>query len=161
MKIIKNMSEYKVLISKALSLTDRNIYSNTYGCVDRNYWHNKDGKGFYISSFQVICLGLSAHYYISKNLLFKNISKSIIEWFINNFFKRKCAEEYYSHQDSYCSLVYNLFAIVGSCALIKEKKFENPNFQYRYGTVPLPVRYSTAPGTVVYGPINYRTMKVH
>jgi hypothetical protein len=124
MKIIKSMSEYKFLISKALSLTDRNIYSNTYGCVDRNYWHNKDGKGFYISSFQVICLGLSAHYYISKNLLFKNISKSIIEWFINNFFKRKCAEEYYSHQDSYCSLVYNLFAIVGACALIKEKKFD-------------------------------------
>lgn len=118
------MSEYKSLISKALSLTDRNIYSNTYGCVDRNYWHNKDGKGFYISSFQVICLGLSAHYYISKNLLFKNISVSIIRWFIDNFFKRKCAEEYYSYQDSYCSLVYNLFAIVGSCALIKEKKFD-------------------------------------
>ena len=28
-------------IEKVLTLQDRNEFSNTYGCFDRNYWHYK------------------------------------------------------------------------------------------------------------------------
>jgi hypothetical protein len=113
--------EFKETISRCLSLIDRNPGSSTYGCVDRSFWHNNDGKGFSIDSMQVVMLGISACYYNSGNLEFFKISKSVYEWTVKKITKNNYSEEYFPGQESYCSMSYNLFAMAVSSVFFKEK----------------------------------------
>lgn len=118
------------VISRSLSLIDRNPISNTFGCADRNYWHNNDGKGYSVDNFQVMCLGLSALYFETKNKKYYEFAKSVNNYFVRKVKNKGYSEEYFPGHESFCSMSYNLFATVVSNYLLGIK--ENNSFLKKY-----------------------------
>ena len=61
-------------IEKVLTLQDRNEFSNTYGCFDRNYWHYKT-RDFPSAMSQEYTLVLALAYSVNfdKNIYYKNM----------------------------------------------------------------------------------------
>lgn len=115
-------NEYKNIFSKALSLINNNSFSNSFGSADRNYWHNKDGKGYSVDSYQVMCAGFALDYKINAKKISKDTSIILLDRFLYKYNKKKFLEEYFCNQDSYCALTYNIFFSLIASILIKDKK---------------------------------------
>ena len=66
-------------LKKILTLQDRNEFSKTYGCFDRNYWHYKT-RDFPSGMSQEFTLALALAYTTKfpKNTFYKN--KNIFKW---------------------------------------------------------------------------------
>lgn len=74
------LNEVVNLMPRVLSLLDRNSFSPTYGCFDRDYWHYKIIKDYPSSIFQQGILSLALLYKndFSGNIYYKN--ENILEW---------------------------------------------------------------------------------
>jgi len=113
------------IAKRLLSMQDRNIGSNTYGCFDRNYWHYKQ-TDFPVGRFQEAVLTLSYLYTTKSNPYYKN--ERIKEWIIAgiNYWskiqnKNGSFDEWWPNESSYVTTAFSTFAVTESLLLLKEK----------------------------------------
>lgn len=111
-------------ISKVLTLMDRNPYSDTYGCFDRNYWHYKTkdfpsgmSQEFLLALAQVYCWQLEENSFYQEKKL-----KTFVEAGIA--FARKAsrrdgsADDYYPFERALGAAVFSLHAMTEACMML-------------------------------------------
>ena len=125
----------KSLVSRTLSMLDRNPLSSTYGCFDRNFWHLKTLVDFPSTTYQQPVLGLALFYstknkdnsYYKKEKLADFIKAGILFW-CKIQKKDGSFDEYYENEFSFCPTAYTTYAVAKAFYLtanlfsFKEKK---------------------------------------
>lgn len=111
-------------LEKILSLQDRNPFSKTYGCFDRNYWHYKT-RDFPSAMSQEFTLPLAFAYSTKfpKNILYKN--KNIYNWIIagieNTISQSRpdgSLDDYYPFERALGASVFTTYALTESCIIL-------------------------------------------
>ena len=111
-------------IEKVLTLQDRNEFSNTYGCFDRNYWHYKT-RDFPSAMSQEYTLVLALAYSVNfdKNIYYKN--KNVYKWILSgmNFLMNHSRldgslDDYYPYERALGAAVFTTYAFTESCILL-------------------------------------------
>jgi hypothetical protein len=109
---------------RILSLLDRNKYSDTYGCFDREYWHYRS-KNFFNGMSQSYIYSLSLIYttnfeknylYQDKNL--KNLIIAVLNFSINNIHRDGSFDEHYYNEHSIIATSMALYSITESILLL-------------------------------------------
>lgn len=115
------------LVSRALSMQNRNPMSSTYGCFDRNFWHFKTIIDFPSSTYQQVVLGLSKLFttrlagnnYYQNSVIAESIRAGILYWCrIEN--RDGSFNEYYVNDRSFCPTAYTTYAISQAYSLIRD-----------------------------------------
>ena len=111
-------------IEKVLTLQDRNEFSNTYGCFDRNYWHYKT-RDFPSAMSQEYTLVLALAYSVNfdNNIYYKN--KNVYKWILSgmNFLMNHSRldgslDDYYPYERALGAAVFTTYAFTESCILL-------------------------------------------
>ena len=111
-------------INRVLTLLDRNKFSSTYGCFDRNYWHLKI-KDFTSGMSQEFVFILAHAYklsnsnnrfYNNKNLL--DYVKAGIKYAEKSSNKDGSANDYYPFERALGATCFSLYAFSESCLLL-------------------------------------------
>ncbi|MDD3241660.1 MAG: hypothetical protein PHQ64_02635 [Bacilli bacterium] len=119
-------------IPTILSNIDRNRYSLTYGCCDRNYWHYKM-TDFSSSILQQTALTLSLiyKYDFNNNIYYNNkeifnLSVASIKYLCSIQLRDGSFNEYYPNEHSFPATAFNLYTMAKSCIIlgIEDKKIE-------------------------------------
>ena len=104
-------------ISRIFSLLDRNPYSRTYGCFDREFWHYKS-KSFFNGMSQCYLLSLALIYSINfegnkyyHNPILKDYIIGTINFSIKNLNKNGSLDEHYYNESSFAATVFVLYCI--------------------------------------------------
>ena len=115
----RHCSEYtghvSVLLSRVLSLQNRNPISATYGCLDRNFWHFKTLVDFPSATYQQPVLGLSSLWeeagaFSGSHDLSNAIRGGILYWCeIQN--RDGSFNEYYQNDRSFCPTAFTTFGV--------------------------------------------------
>ncbi len=111
-------------LKKILTLQDRNEFSKTYGCFDRNYWHYKT-RDFPSGMSQEFTLALALAYTTKfpKNTFYKN--KNIFKWVlagIDNTIKQSRSDgsldDYYPYERALGASVFTTYALSQACIIL-------------------------------------------
>lgn len=114
-------------IPRILSLLDRNRYSPTYGCFDRNYWHYKTLTDFPSAIYQYGTLILALLYdnQFTGNIYYKNpdilkyTKAGMLFWSkIQN--RDGSFNEWYPNEHSYVASAFTTYAISESFLILKD-----------------------------------------
>ncbi len=114
----------KKQLEKILSLQDRNQFSKTFGCFDRNYWHYKT-RDFPSAMSQEFTLPLAFAYSTKfpNNTFYKN--KNIYNWIIagieNTIYQSKpdgSLDDYYPFERALGASVFTTYALTESCIIL-------------------------------------------
>ncbi|MHA1440025.1 MAG: hypothetical protein ACTSPD_20965 [Promethearchaeota archaeon] len=126
------MNDYKEIILKyirentprILSLMDRNKYSKTFGCFDREYWHYKS-KPFFNGMNQCYILSLALLYttkfednYLYKNHNLKTLILGALRFSILNSHKDGSFDEHYYNEHSNAATAFALYSITETILLL-------------------------------------------
>lgn len=109
---------------RILSLLDRNPFSPTYGCFDRNYWHNQI-TDFSCARFQEACLTLTLLYcspFDKKyfhNRLIKNWAIAAIKHWVKIQQADGSFNEWYPFEHSFVATAFTLYAVTESYLLLR------------------------------------------
>jgi len=111
-------------IEKILTLQDRNQFSKTYGCFDRNYWHYKT-RDFPSAMSQEFTLTLALVYSIDfPDNIFHN-NKNIYKWILagieNTILQSRfdgSLDDYYPYERALGASVFTSYALTESCILL-------------------------------------------
>ena len=115
---------YKNQIEKILTLQDRNEFSKTYGCFDRNYWHYKT-RDFPSAMSQEFTLILALAYSVNfdNNIYYKN--NNIYNWvlaginyLINHSRPDGSIDDYYPYERALGASVFTTYAFTESCIIL-------------------------------------------
>lgn len=113
-------------IPRLLSQLDRDKYSSTFGCFDRNHWHYKIRDFSSIVLQQgTLSLALLYSYDFPGNIYFKNNkilewSLGSIEYWVSQQLSDGSFNEYWPNEHGYPPTVFSLFAVAESFSLLKE-----------------------------------------
>ncbi len=116
-----------------LSFVNRNKFSSTYGCFDREFWHYKS-KNYFNGMNQCYILSLSLLYqtkfegnYFFKNSNLKNLILGSINFSINNTHRDGSYDEHYYNEHSVVATSFALYCITESIILLKlsPEKYSN------------------------------------
>ena len=124
-------------IRKILTLQDRNEFSKTYGCFDRNYWHYKT-RDFPSGMSQEFTLALALVYITKfpKNIFYKN--KNIFKWVLagieNTITQSRpdgSLDDYYPYERALGASVFTTYALSQACIIlgIENKKYNKYFFK--------------------------------
>ncbi|MBU1599221.1 hypothetical protein KKG61_03850 [bacterium] len=125
------MNEYQrvsfQILPRLLSLLDRNRFSPTYGCFDRNFWHYK-ASDFPSAIWQQGVLSVSLIYRHNEdgNIYFEN--PNLLEWiragckfWISLQNKDGSFNEWYPEEHSYVATAFTAYGVSESLLLLDEK----------------------------------------
>ena len=111
-------------ISKLLSLLDRNKYSKTYGCFDREYWHYKS-KYFFNGMNQCYILSLALLYtiniegnYLYRNKRVRELIVKAIHFTFSHIHKDGSLDEHYYNEHSIVATSFVLYAITETIIIL-------------------------------------------
>lgn len=113
-------------VPRLLSQLDRDKYSSTFGCFDRNHWHYKirDFSSIVLQQGS-LSLALLYSYNFLGNIYYKN--KKILEWslgsieyWISQQLSDGSFNEYWPNEHGYPPTVFSLFSVAESFSLLKE-----------------------------------------
>lgn len=116
------------LIPRALSMLDRNCYSYTYGCFDRNFWHYKALIDFPSATYQQAVLALALlfkndfagnSYYKNKKIMGYAKAGMLFWKSVQN--KDGSFNEWYPQEHSYVATAFTSYAISESYLLLAEQ----------------------------------------
>ncbi|MFO8020043.1 MAG: hypothetical protein R6U96_15565 [Promethearchaeia archaeon] len=128
----KNIKKYqqtlrnylKFQLPKILSLLDRDPYSKTYGCFDREFWHFKS-KGFFNGMNQCNIFSLALYYsteyegnYLYKVDKLKKYILAAIKFSINHCHRDGSFDEHYYNEHSIAATSFVLFSITETILLL-------------------------------------------
>ena len=120
--ILKNY--LRIQLSNVLSLLDRDIHSETYGCLDRQFWHYKS-KNFINGMNQSYIYTLALFYktnfqgnFLFKNEKAKSYLRAAIRFTVNNIHKDGSLDEHYYNEHSIAATAFTLFSITETILLI-------------------------------------------
>lgn len=121
-------------IPRIISLLDRNKYSKTYGCFDKNYWHYRTADFFNsVSQCSVLPLALvyknnfPGNIYYGKERL-KEFVKAGINFIRNNGNKDGSCNEYYPYERAAGITAFVLYCLSEAYLIINEKDYEFDRF---------------------------------
>ena len=127
------IESYKKQLAKILSLQDRNPFSKTFGCFDRNYWHYKT-KDFPSAMSQEFTFPLALAY--SKNFpdntFYKN--ENLYNWIVagieNTISQSRfdgSLDDYYPYERALGASVFTTYALTESCMALglENDKYNN------------------------------------
>jgi hypothetical protein len=113
---------------RILSLVNRNPFSSTFGCFDRNYWHYKTISDYPCATYQQAVLMLALLYknnfdgniYYNNPKIFKLAIAGIEYWAkIQN--KDGSFNEWYHNEHSFCATAFTTYAITEACLILEDK----------------------------------------
>lgn len=115
------------LVSRIISMQNRNPLSKSYGCFDRNFWHFKTIIDFPSATYQQVVLGLS-RLYVSKTRnnpfhldpTIRDSIKSGIRFWCKIQNPDGSQNEYYENDRSFCPTAFTTFAVAKAFLLSKE-----------------------------------------
>jgi hypothetical protein len=115
------------LVSRALSMQNRNPLSRSYGCLDRNFWHLKTLVDFPSATYQQALLGLSALWGegLEGNPYYKTrdageaVRSGVLYWCsIQN--TDGSFNEYYQNDRSFCPTAFTTFGVASAFDTCRE-----------------------------------------
>jgi hypothetical protein len=122
------LAKYALSFSRrVLSLLDKNSFSPTYGCFDRNFWHYKTVTDYPSATYQQLALYLTYLYtyktehntYYKQPELLGLILASIDYWVkIQN--NDGSFNEWFPNEHSHVATAFTLYAITESLLILKE-----------------------------------------
>lgn len=113
-------------IPRLLGLIDRNPYSPTYGCCDRNFWHYNI-IDFPCARMQELCLTLALIYkgeypnnrYYKKDRI-KDLSVAAMEFWTKIQNKDGSFDEWYPNEHSFVTTAFSSYAVSEAYMLMKD-----------------------------------------
>ena len=115
------------LVSRALSMLNRNPLSRHHGCLDRNFWHFKTLVDFPSATYQQAVLGLSALWaeplenspYFRARDLGEAVRSAVLYWCeIQN--SDGSFNEYYENDRSFCPTAFTTFSVASAFDTCRE-----------------------------------------
>ncbi|MFW6311791.1 MAG: hypothetical protein ACOC1K_06100 [Nanoarchaeota archaeon] len=114
----------KIQLPKVLSLLDREIYSETYGCFDREFWHYKS-KGYFNGMIQCYLYSLALFYkkkfrgnYLYQNKKTKKYIIAALNFSVNHCHRDGSFDEHYYNEHSVAATSFILFSITETVILL-------------------------------------------
>ena len=116
------------ILPRLLSLLDRNRFSESFGCFDRNFWHYKMVSDFPSAIWQqgVLSLSLIYRHSFDGNIYFEN--PNLLEWiragckfWANLQNKDGSFNEWYPGEHSYVATAFTAYGVSESLLLLDEK----------------------------------------
>lgn len=115
------------LIPRILSQQDRNIYSPTYGCFDRNFWHYKitdTASARYQEAVLTLALlythDFPGNIYFSQSKIKKWVEAGI-EFWSQHLERDGSTSEWYPHEHSFVATAFSLYAVSESVLLLSDE----------------------------------------
>lgn len=123
---------------RILSLQDRNIYSSTYGCFDKIYWHYKTIADFPSATYQQPVWGLALLYlndfqgniYYKQQNLLQWIEAALLYWSTIQH-KDGSFDEWFLNERSFCATAFTTLAVTETFLLLTESLKEETESNVR------------------------------
>ncbi len=116
------------LIGRFLSLGDSNIFSPTFGCFDRNYWHYRTITDFPSAPFQMAALSLALLYKIDfeGNFCFQNpqilsLAEGSLLFWASIQRKDGSFDEWYPYEHSFVATAFTSYGVSEALLLLKDE----------------------------------------
>ncbi len=122
------------IIPRIISLLDKNMYSKTYGCFDKNYWHYR-AVDFPSGTAQCSVLALALVYkqkfpgnnfYGNKKI--KDFVNAGISFMIKNCNKDGSCDDYYPYERALGTTAFVLYSLTEAYLVLNEKNHEFERF---------------------------------
>jgi len=109
--------------ARLMNLTSLDSQSQTFGCVDREFWAYRTTRGFASAPFQHVMGGLA---YLSRVFVqpdaerLHQLALSVVDFWIINRNRNGSANEWYRNEQSYCATSMGLHAATESLLQLRD-----------------------------------------
>ena len=116
-------------VPKLFTLIDRNKFSPTYGCLDREFWHYRTiDFPCGMSHEALLTLALLYKYEIPGNIYYQNnrvreLAIAAINFSMRSSHKDGTCDEYYPFERAQGAMVFSLYAATEAYLLLDEKNY--------------------------------------
>ena len=116
-------SEIEMSLARIETLWCSEPGSETYGCMDREFWAYRTTRGFSSAPFQHVLSGLahlSEMSEVGEAAKFRTMAMSMVDFWIKNRNKNGSSNEWFKNEQSFCATAMGLHAVGEALYLMKD-----------------------------------------